>query len=81
MAKSVQLMERNLETGEFQKNENYELPELKLLIIDQNPGYFTRKFRGKRRREALEVVFETIANLIDQDEIGQHRLKIRKEEG
>ena len=66
------------ESGQISKNEEYELDELKALVLKMNPKFFARRIFGRRRREALDVAFETFGVLIDHDKEGTYRLSIRE---
>ena len=72
--KRIQLVERN-EKGQIHKNESYFYPQMKHLVMDDDPEYWQDWWWGRIRRNALQKIFDRFAELTDKDRPGKHTIK------
>jgi hypothetical protein len=63
--KSVTLKQRNPSTGRWATNKPYDYDELQELVYEMNPGYFNHWLLGRIRRNAVDIVFNSLFKLCE----------------
>lgn len=75
--KRIKLSERS-EDGRIVKNESYTLEELEMLVVKMQRRFYSHPLFGRQRQKGLMKAFKTFEELIELDQPGEHRVRIRK---